>query len=201
MFFKAIVGLGNRGILYENTRHNIGFAAIDYFAHSLGYTTWKQERAMATFSIKIPQVEGNLLLVKPTGFMNLSGTPVAKICSFYKIPSREVVIICDDISLDVGHIKITEQVGTAGHNGVKSILEKIGPGFVRFRIGIGGKQHPEMSLADHVLSKFSAEELEILAKKMPNIGDNLKLLLDKGVSSAMNSANRRICEQNHIEQP
>jgi PTH1 family peptidyl-tRNA hydrolase len=201
MFFKVVVGLGNYGVLYENTRHNIGFAAIDYFAHSLGYTSWKQERATDTFSIKIPQTDSNLWLVKPIGFMNLSGTPVAKICSFYKIPSQEVVVLCDDISLDIGQIKITERVGTAGHNGVKSILEKIGPGFIRFRIGIGGKRHPEMNLADHVLSQFSAEELEILAKKMPNIGDNLKLLLDKGVSSAMNSANRRICEQNHIEQP
>jgi PTH1 family peptidyl-tRNA hydrolase len=200
MFFKVIIGLGNHGMLYENTRHNIGFAALDYFAKMRGYTAWKQEKAMSAFSIKIPQEDGNLLLIKPDTFMNLSGIPVAKICSFYKIPSNEVVVICDDISLDVGIIKITERIGTAGHNGVKSILEKIGPGFIRFRIGVGGKQHPEMDLADHVLSKFSTEELEILAKKLPNIGDNLKLLLDKGVSSAMNVTNRRICTQNHTEQ-
>ncbi|MDR1366576.1 MAG: aminoacyl-tRNA hydrolase [Puniceicoccales bacterium] len=200
MFFKVVVGLGNHGALYENTRHNVGFATIDYFAKMLGYTTWKHEKGMSVFSIKIPQTDGNLLFIKSDGFMNLTGIPVAKICSFYKIPSNEMVVICDDISLDVGHIKITERVGTAGHNGVRSILEKIGPGFVRFRIGIGKKQHPEMDLADHVLSKFSTEELETLAKKMPNICDNLKLLLDKGVSSTINNANRRICIQNHTEQ-
>jgi PTH1 family peptidyl-tRNA hydrolase len=200
MFFRVVVGLGNYGALYENTRHNIGFVAIDYFAKTLGYTVWKRERAASAFSIKIPQTEGSLLLIKSAGFMNLSGMPVAKICSFYKIPSNEVVVICDDISLDIGDIKITERVGTAGHNGVSNILEKIGPGFIRFRIGIGRKPHPEMDLADHVLSKFSAEELEILAKKMPNIGDGLKLLLDKGVSNAMNNINRRICVQNHTEQ-
>ncbi|MDR2371940.1 MAG: aminoacyl-tRNA hydrolase [Puniceicoccales bacterium] len=200
MFFKIIVGLGNRGVLYENTRHNIGFVAIDYFAKTLGYTTWKQEKIMSALAIKIPQTDGLLLLVKPDTFMNSSGIPIAKICSFYKIPSSKVVVICDDISLDVGTTKITERVGTAGHNGIKSILEKIGPGFIRFRIGIGGKRHPEMDLVDHVLSKFSTEEVEILAKKMPSIGDNLKLLLDKGVSNAMNIANRRICTQNHTEQ-
>jgi PTH1 family peptidyl-tRNA hydrolase len=200
MSFNVIVGLGNPGVLYENTRHNIGFATIDHFAKTLGYTAWKQEKTMSVLAIKIPQINGHLLLAKPDTFMNLSGIPVAKICSFYKIPSSKVVVLCDDISLDVGITKITERVGTAGHNGVKSILEKIGPGFVRFRIGIGGKRHPEMDLADHVLSKFSAEEVEILAKKMPIIGDNLKLLLDKGVSSAMNIVNRRICIQNHTEQ-
>jgi PTH1 family peptidyl-tRNA hydrolase len=201
MFFKVVVGLGNCGTFYENTRHNIGFATIDFFAKTLGYTVWKHEKTMSVFFIKISQGGDNLLLIKSDGFMNLSGTPVAKICSFYKIPSSEVVVICDDISLDIGDIKITERVGTAGHNGIRSILEKIGPGFVRFRIGIGGKRHPEMDLADHVLSKFSVEELEILAKKMPNICNNLQLLLDKGVSSAMNIANRRICEQNLTEQP
>jgi PTH1 family peptidyl-tRNA hydrolase len=200
MSHKIIVGLGNRGALYENTRHNIGFITIDYFAKTLGYTSWKQEKIMSAFSIKIPQTNGHLLLVKPNTFMNLSGIPVAKICSFYKIPSSEMIVICDDISLDVGTVKITERIGTAGHNGIKSILEKIGPGFIRFRIGVGGKRHPEMDLADHVLSKFSTEEVEILTKKMPNIGDNLKLLLDKGAPSAMNIVNRRICTQNHTEQ-
>jgi PTH1 family peptidyl-tRNA hydrolase len=201
MVFKLIVGLGNRGACYENTRHNIGFAAIDCFAQTQGHTVWRHEKAMSVFSIKIPQEDGNLLLIKSDGFMNLSGVPVAKICSFYKIFSHEVVVICDDISLDVGALKITERAGTAGHNGVGSILEKIGLGFIRFRIGIGGKQHPAMDLADHVLSKFSAEELECLAKKMPNICDSLKLLLDKGVSSAMNIVNGQICRQNRIEQP
>ncbi|MDR0418447.1 MAG: aminoacyl-tRNA hydrolase [Puniceicoccales bacterium] len=190
MFFKVVVGLGNHGVLYENTRHNVGFATIDYFTKMLGYTIWKHEKAMSVFFIKIPQMNGNLLFIKSDGFMNLTGVPVAKICSFYKIPSNEVVVICDDISLDVGHMKITERVGTAGHNGVRSILEKIGPGFIRFRIGIGKKQHPKMNLADHVLSNFSTEELEILAKKMPNICNSLKLLLDKGVSSAINIINK-----------
>jgi PTH1 family peptidyl-tRNA hydrolase len=201
MFYKVIVGLGNWGVCYENTRHNMGFMVIDYFAKTLGYAVWKHEKSLCTFSIKIPQKSGHLLLIKSDGFMNLSGIPVAKICSFYKTPSNEVVVICDDISLDIGIVKITERAGTAGHNGVRNILEKIGPGFIRFRVGIGGKQHPQMDLADHVLSKFSADELEILAKKMPSISDDLKLLLDKGVSSAMNRVNRQICGQNRTEQP
>ncbi|MDR2812812.1 MAG: aminoacyl-tRNA hydrolase [Puniceicoccales bacterium] len=201
MSFRIVIGLGNQGACYENTRHNIGFMAIDYVAKTWGYVTWKHEKTMSVFFIKIPREGGHLFLIKSDGLMNLSGIPIAKICSFYKIPSREVVVICDDISLDIGTVKITERVGTAGHNGVGSILEKIGPGFIRFRIGIGGKQHPAMDLADHVLSKFSPEDLELLTKKMPHISDSLKLLLDKGVLSAMNTVNRRTCIQNHIEQP
>ncbi|MDR1435374.1 MAG: aminoacyl-tRNA hydrolase [Puniceicoccales bacterium] len=201
MFFKVVVGLGNCGVFYENTRHNVGFAVVDYFAKTKGYILWKKERAMSVFMLKIPQSDGHLLLLKSTGFMNLSGDPVAKVCSFFKIQSSEVVVVCDDITLDLGQIKITERPGTAGHNGLKSILEKMGPGFVRFRVGIGKKKHPHMDLADHVLSRFDGEETEILAKKMPNICNSLQLLLDKGVLSAMNMVNRSVCEQNLTEQP
>jgi PTH1 family peptidyl-tRNA hydrolase len=97
-------------------------------------------------------------------------------------------------------MKITERCGSAGHNGVKSILGAIGPGFVRFRVGIGGKKSPAMELADYVLSRFGADEAEILSKKMPNICNGLQLLLDKGVSSAMNVVNRSVCKQNITEQ-
>jgi PTH1 family peptidyl-tRNA hydrolase len=199
MFFKAIVGLGNPGIPYENTRHNMGYIVADNFVKTLGCGTWKHERALSASLLKIPWNDGQLLVIRADKFINLSGESVAKVCSFFKIKSAEVVVICDDITFDLGTIKITERPGTAGHNGVRNILEKIGPGFIRFRVGIGGKKHGAMDLGDHVLGKFSAEELEILAKKMPNICDNLKLLLDKGVLSAMNIANRSICEQNLIE--
>jgi PTH1 family peptidyl-tRNA hydrolase len=201
MFFRATVGLGNPGTAYENTRHNIGFRVLDYFAGNFENSPWKYEKAMGAFVCKMQRPDGNLFLVKANNFMNLSGEPVAKFCSFFKISSAEVVVICDDITLDLGQIKITERSGSAGHNGVKSILQAIGPGFVRFRIGIGKKKHPAMDLADHVLSHFDPEETEILSKKMPNICNGLQLLLDKGILSAMNVVNRSVCKQNLTEQP
>lgn len=155
---------------------------------------------MAASLCRIPRPDGTLLLVKGDDFMNLSGGPVAKVCTFFKIPSAAVVVICDDITLDLGQMKITERCGSAGHNGVKSILGAIGPGFVRFRVGIGKKKHPAMELADYVLGRFGAEEAEILSKKMPNICNGLRLLLDKGILSAMNVVNRSVCEQNLTEQ-
>ncbi|MDR3317717.1 MAG: aminoacyl-tRNA hydrolase [Puniceicoccales bacterium] len=200
MFFKVVVGLGNYGVLYEHTRHNMGFIVIDSFAKALGYEIWKREKGMSVFLMKIPQLDGSLLLIKSSGYVNQSGGPVAKVCSFYKILSQEVIIICDDITLELGNVKITERQGTAGHNGVKDILEKIGPGFIRFRVGIGQKKYPEMGLTDHVLSRFDEGEGEILAKKMPNICNDLQLLLDKGILSAMNIVNRSICKRNLTEQ-
>jgi PTH1 family peptidyl-tRNA hydrolase len=102
MFFKVVVGLGNQGALYENTRHNMGFSIVDCFAKNRGYGIWKQEKAMSAFILKIPQSDGHLLLLKSTGFMNLSGELVAKFCSFFKIQSSKVVVVCDDITLDLG---------------------------------------------------------------------------------------------------
>jgi PTH1 family peptidyl-tRNA hydrolase len=200
MFFRAVVGLGNPGVAYENTRHNVGFQVIEYFAKTFENSAWQRERSMAASLCKIPQPDGPLLLAKGDNFMNLSGEPVVKICNFFKIPSAAVVVICDDITLDLGQMKITERCGSAGHNGVKSILGAIGPGFVRFRVGIGRKKIPAMELADYVLGRFGADEAEILSKKMPNICNGLQLLLDKGISSAMNVVNRSVCKQNLTEQ-
>jgi PTH1 family peptidyl-tRNA hydrolase len=124
-------------------------------------------------------------------FMNGSGTSVIKLCSFYKIPPIRVVVIYDDIAFGVGDFRISGRAGTGGHNGVADVLEKIGAGFARYRIGVGGKIHRQMDLKDHVLSKFSDEELQILGSKMPEILDYLQLLLDKGAEYAMNLANRK----------
>jgi PTH1 family peptidyl-tRNA hydrolase len=98
-------------------------------------------------------------------------------------------------------VKVTTRPGTAGHNGVRSILSRIGPGFIRFRVGIGQKKFPEMILADYVLSHFSGEELELLGQKMPKICDDLQLLLDKGIPGPMDRADGGVCVQNPIERP
>jgi PTH1 family peptidyl-tRNA hydrolase len=186
MDFSLIVGLGNPGKEYAQTRHSVGFLVLDALIErqSLRWTLDGKHRAETA-------KDGNLVLAKPVTFMNDSGTAVASLCEFYKIPPRRVVVICDDIAFDVGDFRINDRAGTGGHNGVADILEKIGAGFVRYRIGIGGKMCKEMDLKDHVMSRFSDGESRVLRDKMPEILNYLQLLLDKGAECAMNLANRK----------
>lgn len=191
MPFKAIIGLGNYGSEYKNTRHNIGFEVIDAFADSYHGNSWENEKKFGAFLKKIKSNNSQIILVKSSGFMNLSGQPLSKICAFYKILPQEVLVICDDFTIPLAHVKLTERSGTASHNGVASILECIGEGFVRFRVGIGQKPVKQMPLADYVLGKFLPSELEVIVKNKENILKNLNLLLDKGVFAAMNVINRK----------
>lgn len=197
---KLIAGLGNFDATYDGTRHNLGSRIVTHFVATYAQTSWKFEKNFSAFTAKIPATDGPWLFLKSNGYMNHSGTPIAKVCHFFKIPPPDVYILCDDFTIPLGSVKITERSGDAGHNGVKDILQKIGPGFIRFRVGIGPKPYPNMSLADYVLSKFSPEERLIIDRKMPLFCQNLKLLLDKGVSSAMNVVNRTVCRQDPTEQ-
>ncbi|MDR1413447.1 MAG: aminoacyl-tRNA hydrolase [Puniceicoccales bacterium] len=184
MSCALLVGLGNPGKEYELTRHNIGFLLIDAFAsrNNLRWTLNKRQEAEV---LKYSAASGNVILAKPMTFMNESGTAVAKLCSYYKIPSGKVVIIYDDIAFALGDVRIHAREGTGGHNGIADILSKIGGGFVRFRVGIGEKPNRQMILSDYVLSKFSPEELQTLAEKTPKILEYLQLLLDKGIEDVM----------------
>ena len=168
MTFKAIIGLGNHGNEYKNTRHNIGFEIIDAFAENFSENNWENNKKFGAFLKKIQLNNSQIILIKSTGFMNLSGRPLAKVCAFYKILPQEIVVICDDFTIDLAHVKLTERSGTAGHNGVANILECIGEGFVRFRVGIGQKPIKQMPLSDYVLSKFSQDEIDTIVKNKEN---------------------------------
>ena len=136
---KLIVGLGNPGEKYENTRHNIGFAVLDALLHKLTPVekiTWKENKK---FNSKVARI-GNLILAKPQTFMNASGIAVAKIANFYHIEPAEIWVIHDEIDLLLEGIRIVRGRGSAGHRGVESIIKELGTDeFVRFRLGIG---HP-----------------------------------------------------------
>ena len=161
-----IVGLGNPGIEYEHTRHNVGFMAIDSLVGETG--TWKKEKHALTCS-KI--LDGHkIIFVKPQTFMNNSGLAVGELVNFYKIPLENIVVIHDDMDLKLGTVRQKVGGGSAGHNGIKSIDAVIGPDYRRIRIGIG---HPRdfninISPADWVLGKFTEAELkeitEIISK-------------------------------------
>jgi len=162
-----IVGLGNPGNEYKNTRHNVGFMAIDSIAPK--DANWKKEKNALTTRVEIDGI--NVILVKPQTFMNNSGDAVGPLMTFYKIPLENIVVIHDDMDLKLGNMR--EKVGgsSAGHNGIKSIDNAIGNEYRRIRIGIGHPRDFEsmISPADWVLGKFDAEQLKQIKSVIESI--------------------------------
>ncbi len=188
MKVKLIVGLGNPGEQYSATRHNIGYRVVDGFC-SLLRGAWKKEKKLCSTLSIINQDERTLILVKPDVFMNDSGVAVQKVFQFYKPEIEDVIIVYDEAAFMVGDYRLSVCPGTGGHNGVASILSHIGPGFVRFRVGIGPKHFPDIK--DHVLGRFTEDEEKTLTGVFPEILHDLQLLLDKGLEYAMNLINRK----------
>lgn len=183
-----IAGLGNPGIDYERTRHNAGFMAMSAIEEKLGVSvnTYKFKAKTAVASVGGKQC----LLMKPETFMNLSGEAIAQAMSFYKIPIENVLVIFDDISLDVGVMRIRRKGSAGGHNGLKSIIECCGSeDFPRIKIGIGKKPHPDYDLKDWVLGRFTDEEREKLSGVFANVLPAAELILQGKTGDAMNRFN------------
>ncbi len=183
-----IVGLGNPGENYARTRHNIGFRALDYLANSLNV---KVDRAK--FRGLYGQAAWNgkkLILLKPQTFMNQSGLSVMDAARFYKLPPERIVVIFDDISLDVGRIRVRADGSAGGHNGIKSMIGALNSqSFPRVKIGVGAKPHPDYDLADWVLSNFTKDEEALLAPTIRHAADAALELIDRGVESAASKFN------------
>lgn len=183
-----IVGLGNPGIKYENTRHNAGFTAIDYISRNLGVTLNTQKFKALCGICKFAQEK--VIFIKPQTFMNLSGESVREVMEFYKLPPEKTIILFDDISLDVGKIRIRRSGSSGGQNGMKNIINCCkSENFPRIKIGIGQKPAPEWDLADWVISKFSKEERATLEQTMKNVEDALSMLVKGKIEDAMNKYN------------
>ncbi len=183
-----IVGLGNPGKDYENTRHNIGFMTLDFIAQKSNIT-WDFQKFKSIYGIGFLNNK-KVLLLKPQTFMNLSGQAVALLMSFYKVPPEKVILIFDDVSLPVGKIRIRKKGSAGGHNGVKSIIGLCGgDNFPRIKIGVGNKPNENWDLADWVLSKFSNEESKTLSERMNKICDALNLMIEDKTDDAMNKFN------------
>lgn len=192
MSYQLIVGLGNPGSEYANTRHNIGFHALDAFASKRGADDWKKERRHKCMATAFSDSDiGKIHLIKPTTFMNESGVSVQKVCSYYKVPPENVVIVYDEINLPLGEVKISLKGSAGGHNGLESVIGRIAPRFARIRIGIGQKPHKEMDLADYVLGKFTTDETTLVNASMDRYVDSLERLLRDGPEKAMNHINRK----------
>ena len=185
-----VVGLGNPGAQYVHTRHNAGFLAIDYICQKYNARVNKSAHkglvGEATIGGK------RVLLVKPQTFMNLSGECVRAVLDFYKISPDNLIIIYDDISLDVGRLRVRRDGSAGGHNGIKSILEHLGTKtFPRIKIGVGQKPHPDYDLASWVLSEFKDDELKALEGTLPTVCEGLEKILTSSIDDAMQICNKK----------
>ncbi len=154
-----LVGLGNPGKEYDGTRHNIGFACLDEFvAKSADMGDWVAKKDLKCLLSTGRMGEVRVLAIKPTTFMNLSGEAVRAVCDFYKIPASQVVAVHDELDIPFGQIRTRMGGSSAGHNGIKSVMQHLDEGFGRVRIGIGPKTPAQIDSADFVLAKFSKEQ-------------------------------------------
>ena len=183
-----IVGLGNPGKQYENTRHNAGFMAIERLAEKENCKINKIRFKSTTGECTI---NGHrCLLMKPSTFMNLSGQAVVEAMNYYKIPPENVIIMFDDISLDVGRIRIRRNGSDGGQNGMKNIIYLSGSDkFPRVKIGIGKKPHPDYDLKDWVLSRFSKEDMKTLNEVLDNAAESAALIVQDKTDLAMQKFN------------
>lgn len=195
---KIIVGLGNPGGQYQDTRHNIGFMVVDHLSHELGTSVveWERDAAHKALVAKV----GEVLLVKPQTFMNNSGVAVKGLVDYYKVSPTDVWVVHDDIDLPLGHIRIRIKGGTAGHNGVTSILTSLHTDiFTRFRMGIGrGKESTGLnadknlshrSVITFVLSRFRQSEAGSLKHLVKHGAEAVRIALTEGIDKAMNRFN------------
>ena len=180
-----IVGLGNPGTEYQNTRHNIGFNAINFIANKYNINVNREKfKGMCGEGF----INGEkVILLKPTTYMNLSGESIREVVDFYKISNEDVLVIYDDISLDVGRLRIREKGSAGGHNGIKSIIAHLGTDiFPRIKVGVG---QPNVDLVNYVLGKFTKEEMEVLSESIDASTKAAKEIISSDVKTAMNIYN------------
>ena len=183
-----IVGLGNPGKDYANTKHNCGFRAIDLIAEKLNCKIDKAKfqglYGQATFS------GTKLYLLKPQTYMNLSGRSVLQISAYFNVPPQKIIVLFDDISLEPGRLRLRSDGSAGGHNGIKSIIAELGSqDFPRVKIGVGAKPHKDADLADWVLSGFTSAEEKLMAVSLNNAADAALCIIEKGLAEAANRYN------------
>ena len=179
-----VAGLGNPGAEYEKTRHNAGFMAIDKIAEDAGVKISRLKFRALTAEASLGGAR--VLLMKPETYMNSSGDAIAEAAAFYKIAPENIIVLHDEISFDVGVMRIRRKGSAGGHNGLKSIIAKLGSdNFPRIKIGVGQKPHPDYDLVSWVLGKFPDSDLVSLREQFPKIKDSVELMLAGKIEDAM----------------
>lgn len=193
-----IAGLGNPGAKYEATRHNAGFWFVDLLAREHG-ASFGTERKLRAETAEIEIAGRRIRLLKPQTYMNLSGESVGAAIRYYKIPAERVLVAYDELDLPCGRVQLKFGGGTAGHNGATNVVEHIGPGFWRLRVGVG---HPRdaagarRDVIDHVLTRAAAEEEAQIREALRAAADILPVMLEQGAERAMNRLHSRKRPQN-----
>lgn len=179
-----IVGLGNPGREYERTRHNVGFVALDYIAERIGVKVDRVRFKALTAEARL--LDKRVLLMKPTTYMNNSGEAVYEAAAFYKIPAENIIVIHDEISFEPGLFRIRRRGSAGGHNGLKSIISRVGEEFPRIKVGVGKKPSPEYDLASWVLGVMPHSDIELFEKRLSDIYSSVELILSGKIDEAMN---------------
>ena len=183
-----IAGLGNPGLQYEKTRHNAGFMAADRLAekHGAQFNKHKSEAVYADFKIG----DSRILLVKPQTYMNNSGRAVSALLNFYKIPTDRLIVMFDDITLDIGKLRLRRKGSHGGHNGIKDIIELTGTDdIMRIKIGVGERENRDYDLKDWVLGKIPTEQMTDFNKALDRAALAAEEIIIRGIDSAMNKYN------------
>ena len=184
---RLVVGLGNPGNAYQETRHNAGFMVVDKIAEDfkIPFNKTKFDSVYGRGFVE----DAEVLLAKPMAFMNRSGPPIQKLAHYYRIQCEDMLVIHDDIDLAYGRLKIKEKGGHGGHNGIRSLMDAFGRGdFIRLRIGIG-RSEAEAGVTGHVLGRFSSEQSQILNRIITRARDAVVTVLSQGTKVGMNLFN------------
>lgn len=180
-----LVFLGNPGDQYDNTRHNAGFRAADAFERKTGERIKRIKFKALTADMECGGKR--VLAMKPQTFMNLSGEAVQEAAHFYKIPPERILVVCDDVSLHPGVLRLRKKGSAGGHNGLKSIIYLLNSDqFPRIKMGVGGKPHPDYDMADWVLGHFSPEDAKVMDEAAERCADAIEMLLRDGFDKAQN---------------
>ncbi len=183
-----IVGLGNPGEKYEDTRHNVGFLVADELGERGGFPIQRLKFKALTNTAAVGGQ--GALVMKPVTYMNLSGEAVGEAARFYKLPPDHVLVVSDDVDLPLGKLRIRTGGSAGGHNGLKSVIQHLGTDqFPRLKVGVGGKPHPDYDMADWVLGRLQGEDKKVMDEAVKRAADAVECLLREGPQIAMNRFN------------
>jgi PTH1 family peptidyl-tRNA hydrolase len=177
-----VVGLGNPGMEYADTRHNIGFMVADEL-----HRRWRMDAFKSKFGCEL-SLKGEMVVLKPQEYMNLSGPPTQRAAAFYKIAPTQTIVVHDEIDLPFGKLRVKAGGGHGGHNGLRSLIEQLGADFLRVRCGVDKPTQKER-VTGHVLGGFSKSERQELPHLVGGAADAVELIINKGVTLAMNQIN------------
>ena len=196
MFFSKggaewiVAFLGNPGLKYNGTRHNAGFMAADAMEKRLGVRINKMRFKALTQTVDIDSHK--VLLMKPQTYMNLSGDAMAQAAKFYKVPPERVIVVSDETALPIGKLRIRRGGSAGGHNGLKSIIARLGTDqFPRIRLGVGAPPHPDYDMADWVLAAFKGQDAADMEAVAEKAADAVACYITEGADKAMNKFNTR----------